>query len=162
MRGYLYILLCSNGKLYTGSTRNIEKRMYEHTIGEGANFTKKHLPVQLVYVEEFSRIDEAFYREKQVQGWSRRKKDALINGDTNQLPILSKNYTQYGASVTSTGSVSEVGEVSEVGKVPGDGEVSSPPLAEPVEAIGAGRVGNVGGGSALRALRSLRPLRQAQ
>ena len=90
MKGYLYILLCSNGQFYTGSTRDIEKRMYEHNNGEGANFTKKHLPVKLVYLQEFSRIDEAFYREKQIQGWSHKKKEALINGDTNQMHSLAE------------------------------------------------------------------------
>jgi len=111
MQGYLYILLCSNGKFYTGSTKDIEKRMYEHNNGEGANFTKKHLPVKLVYLEEFSRIDEAFYREKQVQGWSHAKKEALIQGNTNHLRILSKNYTQFGKPVTEQPPVTEPVEV---------------------------------------------------
>jgi predicted GIY-YIG superfamily endonuclease len=44
---------------------------------QGANYTKKHLPVKLVYFEEFQRIDEAFYREKQVQGWSRKKERSI-------------------------------------------------------------------------------------
>lgn len=52
------------------------------------------MPVNLVYQEEFSRIDEAFYREKQVQGWSRKKKEALINNEHYKLPKLSKNYAQ--------------------------------------------------------------------
>ena len=90
MKGYMYILLCSNGQYYTGSTNNLERRLTEHQNGEGANFTKKHLPVELVYFEEFQRIDKAFYREKQVQGWSRKKKEALINGQTNELPKLAK------------------------------------------------------------------------
>ena len=63
----MYILECSNGQYYTGSTKNLEMRLAQHQAGEGANFTKKHLPVKLVYYEEFQRIDEAFYREKQVQ-----------------------------------------------------------------------------------------------
>ena len=90
MKGYMYILLCSNGQYYTGSTNNLERRLTEHQNGEGANFTRKHLPVELLYFEEFQRIDKAFYREKQVQGWSRKKKEALINGQTNELPKLAK------------------------------------------------------------------------
>jgi len=90
MKGYMYILLCSNGNYYTGSTIDLEKRLAEHQNGEGANFTKKHLPVELVYYEEFQRIDEAFYREKQIQGWSRKKKEALINGQPDMLPELSE------------------------------------------------------------------------
>lgn len=111
----MYILKCANGAYYTGSTNNLELRLRQHQNGEGANFTKKHLPVELVYSEEFQRIDEAFYREKQVQGWSRKKKEALINGEYGKLPELSKNYTQYEKPVehvetntvdTSTSSVS--------------------------------------------------------
>jgi putative endonuclease len=101
MKGYMYILLCSNGLYYTGSTNDLEKRMAQHQNGEGANFTRKHLPVELVYFEEFDRIDDAFYREKQVQGWSRKKKEALIKGDHEKLPDLSRNYTQYGPSTGS-------------------------------------------------------------
>jgi putative endonuclease len=97
MKGYMYILLCSNGHYYTGSTNDLERRLIEHQNGEGANFTRKHLPVELVYYEEFDRIDDAFYREKQVQGWSRKKKEALIKGETNTLHELSecRNKTNY-------------------------------------------------------------------
>ncbi|MCB0452845.1 MAG: GIY-YIG nuclease family protein [Aequorivita sp.] len=90
MKGYVYILKCSNDLYYTGSTKDLEKRIAEHQNGKGANFTKKHLPVQLMYFEEFHRIDEAFYREKQIQGWSRKKKEALISGKTNLLHDLSE------------------------------------------------------------------------
>lgn len=86
----MYILQCSNGAYYTGSTTDLELRLEQHQAGEGANFTKEHLPVSLVYYEEFQRIDDAYYREKQVQGWSRAKKEALIKGETNLLNELSK------------------------------------------------------------------------
>ena len=72
--GYVYILLCSDGSSYTGSTKYLLKRVAEHNSGYGANHTKKRLPVKLIYYEEYSRIDEALYREKQIQGWSRKKK----------------------------------------------------------------------------------------
>ena len=90
MTGYMYILLCADKTYYTGSTVNLEYRLSQHQNGEGANYTKKRLPVELVYFEEYSRIDEAFYREKQVQGWCRKKKEALINGNIDHLPELSK------------------------------------------------------------------------
>ena len=90
MTGYTYILECSNQQYYTGSTVNLDERIALHQSGLGANFTKKYLPVKLVYYEEFSRIDAAFYREKQIQGWSRNKKDALINGETNLLNGLAE------------------------------------------------------------------------
>jgi putative endonuclease len=90
MKGWMYILLCANGQYYTGSTNNLERRLAQHQMGEGANFTRKHLPVKLVYFEEFQLVSDAFYREKQVQGWSRAKKEALINGDRNKLHELAK------------------------------------------------------------------------
>lgn len=92
MKGYMYILQCADSSYYTGSTNNLEKRLTQHVAGEGANYTKKRLPVILIYYEEYNRIDEAFYREKQVQGWSRRKKEALINGHSKLLPTLALAY----------------------------------------------------------------------
>lgn len=86
----MYILECFNGKYYTGSTKNLIQRIAQHQAGEGSNFTRKHLPVKLVYYEEFDRIDLAFYREKQVQGWSRKKKEALIKNEYHKLPGLSR------------------------------------------------------------------------
>ncbi len=89
MKGFMYILLCSNGHYYVGSTDNLEQRINQHMSGEGANYTRKHLPVRLLYFEEFQRIDDAFYREQQVKGWSRAKKEALINQDIKNLHNLS-------------------------------------------------------------------------
>lgn len=89
----MYILKCGNGLYYVGSTKNLEKRLEQHHLGEGANFTRKHLPVKLVYFETFDRIDEAFKREKQVQNWSRAKKEALIKRDFEALKNLSKGKT---------------------------------------------------------------------
>ena len=89
-RGYTYILKCSDNSYYTGSTINLEKRLLEHQAGRGANYTKMRLPVELVYFEEYPRIDEAFYREKQIQGWSRKKKEALIKNTIPELSDLSR------------------------------------------------------------------------
>ncbi len=88
MKAYTYILQCADGSYYTGSTKNLERRLAQHQCGEGAKYTRKHLPVKLVYYEEYDRIDTAFYREKQIQGWSRKKKEALINGTPELLPEL--------------------------------------------------------------------------
>ena len=97
MKAYMYILLCSNGKYYTGSTTDLERRLLEHQEGRGANFTRKHLPVKLIYLEEFLRIEEAFRREKQIQSWSRKKKEALIKGDFENLSKAAEcmNETHY-------------------------------------------------------------------
>ena len=77
MKGYMYILLCSDGTYYTGSTKDLKLRILQHNIGEGANYTKKRLPVELVYYEEYDRIDEAFYREHQIKKWSQKKKKSI-------------------------------------------------------------------------------------
>jgi len=90
MPAYVYILECSDGSYYTGSTKDIEFRLWQHQNGQGANHTRKHLPVKLVFVESFERIDEAFAREKQIQGWSRKKKEALIQGDFNRIHELAR------------------------------------------------------------------------
>ena len=90
MKGYMYILECADGSYYTGSTIDIDLRMKQHQAGEGANHTKKRLPTKLVYFEEYSRIDEAFFREKQVQGWNRQKKEALINSKPEILNELAE------------------------------------------------------------------------
>ena len=97
MNGYMYILECFDETYYVGSTKDLEKRLAEHQNGEGANYTKKRLPVKLLYYEEYDRIDVAFQREKQVQGWSRLKKQALINGNYDDLPKLAecKNISHY-------------------------------------------------------------------
>jgi putative endonuclease len=92
MKGWMYILECSDGTYYTGSTIDLIRRFKQHMDGDGANHTKKRLPVKLIYFEEFDRIDEAYYREKQVQGWSRKKKEALINSNQKLLPELSLSY----------------------------------------------------------------------
>ncbi len=92
MKGYLYILECADGSYYTGSTNDLEKRIQQHQNGEGANHTKKRLPVRLVYFEEYLQIEQAFFREKQIQGWSRKKKEALINGLVELLPKLAVAY----------------------------------------------------------------------
>lgn len=91
-KGFVYILECTDGSLYTGSTIDLDKRLDEHQNGNGSNYTKKRLPVKLVYFEEFQRIDNAFFREKQIQGWNRKKKEALIKNTFEKLPNLSLAY----------------------------------------------------------------------
>lgn len=90
-KGFMYILKCADDSYYTGSTLNLELRLAQHQSGEGANHTRKRLPVLLVYYEEYQNIADAFYREKQVQGWNRQKKEALIENRPADLPLLAKN-----------------------------------------------------------------------
>ena len=104
MKGYMYIQHCADGSYYTGSTKNLEMRVLQHQCGEGANHTKKKLPVKVLYFEEFDRIDEAYYREKQIQGWSRKKKEALISGNIEKLQEFAKRYGTVASPSTSSGS----------------------------------------------------------
>lgn len=82
---YMYILECSDGSYYTGSTWDLDRRLWEHQNGLGAKHTAKRLPVTLLYCEECERVEDAYIREKQIQGWSRKKKQALMAGDMNQI-----------------------------------------------------------------------------
>ena len=88
---YTYILQCANGQYYVGSTTDLDKRLQEHQAGLGAKFTSKHLPVKLVYKEEYSSIEMAFSRERQLHGWSRAKKEALIKGEYDRLSSLASS-----------------------------------------------------------------------
>ena len=95
---HMYILECVDGSYYTGSTRDLGRRLLQHQDGVGARHTAKRLPVKLVYCEFYERVADAFYREKQVQGWSRKKKQALMAGDSDLLHWLAecRNETQRG------------------------------------------------------------------
>ena len=87
---WMYILQCADGSYYVGSTWNLKKRIWEHNQGLGAKYTSRRLPVKLVFSEEFKSIADAYRREKQVQGWSRAKREALIRGDFDALPALAR------------------------------------------------------------------------
>ena len=85
---YAYMLRCADGTYYVGSTWDLELRVNQHNGDEGAAYTRRRRPVVLVWSAEFQRIDEAFAWEKQVQGWSRAKREALIRGDESMLRLL--------------------------------------------------------------------------
>lgn len=87
---YTYILLCNDDSYYVGSTKDVGFRFWEHSNGEGGVYTAERLPVHLIYVEVFSRIDYAFKREHQLKKWSSKKKQALVNGEIKELEMLSK------------------------------------------------------------------------
>lgn len=91
MKAWLYILRCAGGSYYTGSTNNLDLRLAQHRAGEGSVYTRCRLPVELVSAQEFPSEHEAFLRERQVKGWSRAKKEALIRGDFEALVDLSRS-----------------------------------------------------------------------
>ena len=88
---YVYIVKCSDESYYTGVTSNLEKRLVEHNSGKFKGYTSKRLPVNLVYSNLFNNVDDAIRVEKQIKGWSRAKKEALIRGDFPSLVVLSKS-----------------------------------------------------------------------
>jgi putative endonuclease len=88
---YLYILRCADGSYYTGTARfGLERRVAEHSAGIYGGYTAQRRPVTLVFSQWFDRITDAIAAERQVKGWSRAKKEALIRGDFESLPQLSK------------------------------------------------------------------------
>jgi putative endonuclease len=89
---WTYILECSDGSFYVGSTVHLEQRVWQHQEGLGAVYTKRRRPVTLVWAADFARVDEAYFYEKQIQGWSRAKRIALIEGREHDLPKLARGY----------------------------------------------------------------------
>ena len=87
---FAYIVECSDGSYYVGSTWDLERRLGEHNEGLGAEYTRRRRPVTLVWSCELNRIDEAFRVEKQIQGWGRAKRQALIDGRYANLPGLAR------------------------------------------------------------------------
>jgi predicted GIY-YIG superfamily endonuclease len=91
---FAYIVQCSDGSYYSGSTRDLEHRMWQHNFSdEGAAYTRRRRPVVLVWQAAFEHIGAAYAVEKQIQGWSRAKREALIRGDFDSLPDLASRPT---------------------------------------------------------------------
>ena len=104
MPAFVYILRCSDGLYYVGSTRaTLERRVNEHNAGTYGGFTKSRRPVVLVFHQEFDRITDAVAAERQIKGWSRAKKEALIRGDFRALPALSRGKARQPHPSTSSG-----------------------------------------------------------
>ena len=90
MSFWVYILECADGSYYVGHTDNLEKRLAEHEQNTFKCYTSYQLPVKLVFCSEFSTRDDAFARERQIKGWSRRKKQALIREEWTELVKYSR------------------------------------------------------------------------
>ena len=91
---WFYILRCADGSYYVGTSRSqdLETRISQHNQGIFGGYTAKRRPVVLVCSAHFASIIDAIAYERQVKGWSRAKKEALIRGDLGALPGLSKSY----------------------------------------------------------------------
>jgi len=99
MSAYLYILRCRDGSYYVGTTQaSLEQRIAQHDAGTFDGYTARRRPVMLVFHEHFDRITDAIAAERQVKGWRRDKKEALIRGDYETLRELSVAYEKRGMS----------------------------------------------------------------
>lgn len=91
---HVYILKCADGSYYVGSARlGLDRRISEHNSGTLGGYTSKRLPVTLIWAERFPNITDAIAVERQIKGWSRAKKEALIKGDYEAIQSLAKRRT---------------------------------------------------------------------
>ena len=91
MNTHVYILRCADGSYYLGSTRtSLEERIDQHNAGHFGGYTAKRRPVFLVWSQDFDRITDAIAAERQLKGWSRAKKEALIAGNYDLLHELAR------------------------------------------------------------------------
>lgn len=88
---FTYILSCSDGALYVGSTTDLDLRLDEHARGTADSYTSKRRPVTLVWFHEFDRVAEAALFERKIKQWRRAKKLALIEGRFEDLPALARS-----------------------------------------------------------------------
>ena len=94
---YVYILNRADGSYYTGHTDNLEARIVAHQTGHIPGYTHNRRPLKLVFAEELASRQEAYERERQIKGWTRAKKRALIRGDWEHLIRLGKSSGSTGS-----------------------------------------------------------------
>jgi putative endonuclease len=90
---FTYMLECADGTYYVGSTIDLDRRLLQHSAGEGATYIRTRRPVRLVWSHEQPSIRDAYFLEKQIQNWSRAKRLALIEGRFGDLPELARSRT---------------------------------------------------------------------
>jgi putative endonuclease len=91
MSAFLYTLCCADGSYYVGTTREgLDKRIAEHNAGTFDGYTAKRRPVTLAFEQHFERTEDAVSADRQIKGWRREKKKALIRGDYKALPTLAR------------------------------------------------------------------------
>lgn len=94
---FVYILQCVDNSYYTGMTNNLEQRLYQHQNSpKSFSYTSNRLPVKLVWHLQCTNPNDAISIEKQIKGWSRKKKKALIDENWEDLVKFSKNYNAFG------------------------------------------------------------------
>ncbi len=90
MAFFAYILLCGDGSYYIGHTDNLDHRIADHQSGRFEGYTKNRRPVRLVWSQDFVTREEALAAERQIKGWSRAKKEALIDRRWDELSRLAR------------------------------------------------------------------------
>jgi predicted GIY-YIG superfamily endonuclease len=122
---WTYLLRCGDGKFYAGHTEALEERVAAHVAGRGCDFTARRQPVTFAWAQEFPSRIEALETERQIKGWSRAKKEALIAGDWDRISQLAKSL---GACASTSSARTDGGAV-----------ICSPPTRdEPVDARAPG------------------------
>ncbi len=100
---FTYMLLCADNSYYTGVTNNLQRRIEEHTIGlHKTSYTYSRRPIKLVWFIECNHIELAITYEKQIKGWNRKKKIALINNDWDTIIEISNEKNQKKAYKTTS------------------------------------------------------------
>jgi putative endonuclease len=95
---WVYILRCADNSYYTGHTDNLELRIGQHQTGACDSYTAKRLPVQFIWSQECATREEALSAELQIKGWSRKKKEAMMRGDWNEVSRLAKSKSAHAST----------------------------------------------------------------
>jgi predicted GIY-YIG superfamily endonuclease len=91
---WVYILRCADGSYYTGHTDNLEKRMNQYHTDECEVYIAARRPVELAWSQECATRYEVLSAEQQIKGWSRRKKEAMMHGDWEEVSRLARNKSE--------------------------------------------------------------------
>jgi len=105
MTFWTYMIQCADGSYYTGHTDDIDFRIAQHHAGKGSQHTRNRRPLKVVWTQDFPSRYEALAAERRIKGWSRAKKEALIERDWEKLSILARN--RQGRPSTSSGRTDE-------------------------------------------------------
>ena len=117
MTVYVYMLRCADGRYYVGTTRaSLEQRVAQHNAGIFGGFTMHRRPVALVFHQEFERAEDAVDAERQIKGWPRAKKEALIAGDWSRIQHLARRPSRDASSFETAASRPPQDEASGRGK----------------------------------------------
>lgn len=88
---WVYMLRCSDGSYYTGHTDNLGRRMGQYDAGECTGYVSTRLPAELIWSQATATREEALSAERQIKGWSHKKKEAMMRGDWAEVSRLAKS-----------------------------------------------------------------------